>query len=589
MIKNQWYAVLSSHQLRKGKIIGVRRFGEDIVFFRTESGEIGCLNSRCAHRKASLEKGWISNEHIKCPFHGIEYDINGKCVYVPAEGRASVYDHSRFHMRHYHTREIGGIIFVWYGEGEPDKAPDVFDVIKDSSYSYDHMEDFWSVDYSRVIENQLDVSHLAFVHRDTIGRGNKTLCNGPKVVWIDRNTLETSADNEVDVGQTPKSSEESVLKSTNLTFKFPNMWLNHVTDKLMILAFFIPVDDEHAIIALRFYNRFTGIKAIDRVIAILGSIANRIIERQDKRIVETELPKKTGMFIGECLLASDLPILEYRRRRAELQKESTVKYDAYASASSDDKSNVGAGTFDHEFLKNVSFRKGDVIMSENNIVTDGMEPGRKAEMNTKAMYRLSYGLFVCTVKNGKKTNGCIINTAIQVASSPNRISIAVNKANYTHDMLKETGRCNVSVISTEAEFELFKHFGFQSGRDVDKFDESFNTKDYRIAENDIPYITKGTNAYFSLEVKESVDLGSHTLFICEPVMMEVLSDAASCTYEYYQKNIKPKPQPVGKTATGKTVWRCTICGYEWEGEELPDDFICPICKHPKADFEKIIG
>ena len=266
-----------------------------------------------------------------------------------------------------------------------------------------------------------------------------------------------------------------------------------------------------------------------------------------------------------------------------------IKNDTYASASSDDKSNVGAGTFDHEFLRKLSFRKGDVTMSENSIKTDGNELNLKSEMNTKAMYRLSYGLFVCTVKNGKKTNGCIINTAIQVASSPNRISIAVNKANYTHDMLKETGRCNVSVISTEAEFELFKHFGFQSGRDVDKFDESFNAKDYRIAENDIPYITKGTNAYFSLEVKESVDLGSHTLFICEPVMMEVLSDAASCTYEYYQKNIKPKPQPVGKTATGKTVWRCTICGYEWEGEELPDDFICPICKHPKADFEKITG
>jgi flavin reductase (DIM6/NTAB) family NADH-FMN oxidoreductase RutF/rubredoxin len=239
-------------------------------------------------------------------------------------------------------------------------------------------------------------------------------------------------------------------------------------------------------------------------------------------------------------------------------------------------------------------------MSENSIKTDGNELNLKSEMNTKAMYRLSYGLFVCTVKDGKKTNGCIINTAIQVASSPNRISIAVNKANYTHDMLKETGRCNVSVISTEAELELFRHFGFQSGRDVDKFaldaidalskalNEGAQSKVYEIADNGIPYITAGTNAYFSLKVDKEVDLGSHTLFICEPTFMTVLSDAPSCTYEYYQSDIKPKPQAVGTTPKGETIWRCRICGYEYVGEELPDDFICPICKHGKADFEKIV-
>ncbi|WP_026671175.1 flavin reductase [Butyrivibrio sp. AD3002] len=216
-------------------------------------------------------------------------------------------------------------------------------------------------------------------------------------------------------------------------------------------------------------------------------------------------------------------------------------------------------------------------------------------MNTKAMFKLSYGLFVCTVVQGGKKNGCIINTAIQVASEPNRISIAVNKANYTHDMIKETGLCNVSVISNDGTFDIFKHFGFQSGRDVDKFaDASGEMKvadgkiSYKIAENGVPYITTGTNAYFSLKVEQTVDLGSHTLFICEPTAMEVLSDTSSCTYEYYQNNIKPKPEAVGTTPKGETVWRCRICGYEWVGEELPDDFICPICKHPKADFEKVV-
>jgi flavin reductase (DIM6/NTAB) family NADH-FMN oxidoreductase RutF/rubredoxin len=211
-----------------------------------------------------------------------------------------------------------------------------------------------------------------------------------------------------------------------------------------------------------------------------------------------------------------------------------------------------------------------------------------SEMNTKAMYKLSYGLFVCTAVRGDKKNGCIINTAIQVASEPNRISIAVNKANYTHDMIKDTGACNISVISKDASFDLFKHFGFQSGRDVDKFGAEFEEKNYSLAENGIPYITAGTNAYFSLKVEQEVDLGSHTLFICEPEFMTVLSDASSCTYEYYQSNIKPKPEAVGTTPTGQTVWRCVICGYEYVGEELPDDFICPICKHGKADFEKVV-
>ena len=221
-----------------------------------------------------------------------------------------------------------------------------------------------------------------------------------------------------------------------------------------------------------------------------------------------------------------------------------------------------------------------------------------SEMNTKAMYKLSYGLFVCTAVRGDKMNGCITNTAVQVASDPNRISIAINKSNYTHDMVKETRACNISVISKDASFALFKHFGFQSGRDVDKFSaelldplgkEITNGESiFKMADNGIPYITAGTNAYFSLKVEKEVDLGSHTLFICEPTFMTVLSDVSSCTYEYYQSDIKPKPQAVGTTPKGETIWKCLICGYEYVGEDLPDDFICPICKHGKDDFEKII-
>ena len=201
------------------------------------------------------------------------------------------------------------------------------------------------------------------------------------------------------------------------------------------------------------------------------------------------------------------------------------------------------------------------------------------------MYKLSYGLFVLTAREGEKDNGCIINTAIQAASTPNQMSICVNKANYTHDMIMRTGAFTVSVVSQKATFDLFKHFGFQTGKEVDKF------ADYSACSrgtNGIYYVTEGTNAYISVKVDKTEDIGSHTMFIGEITDMEVLSEDASATYEYYMNNIKPKPQEVGKTEDGQTIWRCTICGYEYVGEELPEDFICPLCKHPASDFEKVI-
>jgi rubrerythrin len=207
------------------------------------------------------------------------------------------------------------------------------------------------------------------------------------------------------------------------------------------------------------------------------------------------------------------------------------------------------------------------------------------QLDNKAMYRLSYGLFVLTSNANGKDNGCIINTAIQAASEPNQLSICVNKANYTHDIVKESGKFTVSILSQAATFDIFKRFGFQSGRSVDKF-EGFD--DVKRGANGIYYVTKGTNAFISVNVEKTQDLGSHTMFIGTIRDMEVLSDVPSVTYEYYQSNIKPKPKAVGTTSEGKTIWRCRICGYEYIGEELPADFICPICKHPASDFEKVI-
>ena len=204
-------------------------------------------------------------------------------------------------------------------------------------------------------------------------------------------------------------------------------------------------------------------------------------------------------------------------------------------------------------------------------------------MDKKALYKLTYGLFVLTSEAGGRESGCIINTAGQVTSEPNRISIAVNKANFTHDLVKEGGRFNVSILSEDASFDTFQHFGFQSGRETDKFGGYAHCKR---ADNGLYYVTTGTNAYLSATVEQTIDLGSHTLFIAGVDGMEVLSDVPSATYAYYQAHIKPQPQQSAAPA-GKTVWRCKVCGYEYVGEELPADFICPLCKHPASDFEKV--
>ena len=203
------------------------------------------------------------------------------------------------------------------------------------------------------------------------------------------------------------------------------------------------------------------------------------------------------------------------------------------------------------------------------------------EIDSKTMFKLSYGLFVLTARDGNKDNGCIVNTVTQLTATPMRISVAVNKANFTHDMIMKTGGFNVSVLTESAPFKVFERFGFKSGKDTDKFGEC--TEDTRAA-NGIKYVPKYTNAVISGKVMESIDCGTHTLFIADVTQAFMLSDEKSVTYQYYFDKIKPKPQAVNEKKKG---FVCKICGYVYEGETLPDDFICPICKHGAADFEKL--
>ena len=199
----------------------------------------------------------------------------------------------------------------------------------------------------------------------------------------------------------------------------------------------------------------------------------------------------------------------------------------------------------------------------------------------KAMYALSYGLFVLTARRGEQDNGCIINTGLQVTSQPNRVLIAVNKSNYTHDMVLETGIFNLSVLTEKADFSLFQRFGFQSGRDMDKF-RGFDR--VQRTENGLLAVTEGTSAWLSCKVVSTMDLGTHTLFVADVIDGDTLSREPSATYAYYQANIKPRPAAPA-AETGKKRWVCTVCGYIYEGDSLPADFICPICKRPASDFE----
>ena len=195
-----------------------------------------------------------------------------------------------------------------------------------------------------------------------------------------------------------------------------------------------------------------------------------------------------------------------------------------------------------------------------------------------ALFKIGYGLYVVTSNDGKKDNGLIVNTVTQVTDTPNRVAVTINKQNYSHHVIKQTGMMNVNCLSTAAPFSVFETFGFQSGRTVDKFADITPLR----SDNGLVFLPRYINAFMSLKVEQYVDFGTHGMFICSITEARVISNAETMTYTYYQSNVKPKPQTEGKKG-----FVCKICGYIYEGDVLPDDFICPLCKHGAADFEPI--
>ncbi len=195
-----------------------------------------------------------------------------------------------------------------------------------------------------------------------------------------------------------------------------------------------------------------------------------------------------------------------------------------------------------------------------------------------ALFNIGYGLYVVTCNDGKKDNGLIVNTVTQVTNTPNRIAVTINKENYSHHIIKQTGVMNINCLSQDAPFSVFEKFGFRSGRSVNKFED----EEVLRSDNGIVFLSKYINSFMSLKVEQYVDFGTHGMFICAITESRVISSAETMTYTYYQKNVKPKPQTEGKKG-----FVCKVCGYVYEGDELPEDFVCPLCKHGAADFEPI--
>ena len=204
------------------------------------------------------------------------------------------------------------------------------------------------------------------------------------------------------------------------------------------------------------------------------------------------------------------------------------------------------------------------------------ETANKSDMT--ALFKIGYGLYVVTSHDGKKDNGLIVNTVTQVTDTPNRIAVTINKQNYSHHVIKQTGKMNINCLTVDAPFAVFEAFGFVSGRNVDKFKDCEPLR----SDNGLVFLPRYINAFMSLKVEQYVDLDTHGMFICSVSEARVISDRETMTYAYYHANVKPRPKTEGKKG-----FVCKICGYVYEGEALPDDFICPLCKHPAADFEPI--
>ena len=322
MIPNQWYIILESNEVKKGKPVGFTRMGEKIVAWRDSQGNLSVMSDQCPHRGVALSAGKLKDDCIQCPFHGFEYDTSGNCKLVPANGR-NAEPPKALHVKTYPTHEEHGFIYIWWGEPQKEYPPlPWFESISDDMV-YTTIQDHWKCHYSRAIENQLDVVHLPFIHYNTIGRGNRTLVNGPVAKEENRgkrnNLLNLWVYNELDNGQKPKRPSEmpDPNRRPSLQFHFPNLWQNWIADNIRVVIAFVPIDDENTMMYIRYYHTMRT-PILRELTGWTGSLANLVIERQDRRVVVTQRPTRSDLDIGETLIPGDHPIVVYRKRRKML-------------------------------------------------------------------------------------------------------------------------------------------------------------------------------------------------------------------------------------------------------------------------------
>lgn len=330
MIPNQWYVILESREIKKNQVKGFTRFGEKLVVWRDNTCKPGVFRDKCPHRGVQLSLGKIRDNRLQCPFHGFEYDTSGQCILIPANGKASR-PPAYIRADSYPVKEAHGFIYVWYtpdlsasGIPSAENFPGVpwFDNL-DDSLIYSGFTDLWKAHYSRAIENQLDVVHVPFIHRTTIGRGVGPVVNGP-YTRITGNSISFWPLNEDDHGQKPLRPDQVPKpsgKSVYLTFIFPNLWQNHIMDSMRIIVAFVPVDDNHTLFYLRTYQKMIKLPVLRNVYFGLTRFYNRIVLQQDRRVVETHQPQATTLKMGEHLIQGDHPVILYRKKREELINE----------------------------------------------------------------------------------------------------------------------------------------------------------------------------------------------------------------------------------------------------------------------------
>ncbi len=294
--------------------------GEKLVLWRSK-GKLSCLKDKCVHRGAALSAGKVVDDEIQCPFHGLRYDSTGKVTLIPASGKSTAVP-SYFKTDGYTVQDKHGFIWLWWGKSMESYPPiPWFDDI-DDSFSSSTTTQHWATHYSRAIENQLDVAHLPFVHYNTIGRGNKTIVNGPYTT-IEKGVVTVYPDNEVDEGQTPKKSEEMSAPPHQffIQFKFPNIWQNRISEGYRVVVSFTPIDDENTMMYLRNYQKAITIPGLRWVAGLFSNRGSSLIANQDRVVVITQRPKRVELNIGEKLIPADRPIAIYRQERERLIKE----------------------------------------------------------------------------------------------------------------------------------------------------------------------------------------------------------------------------------------------------------------------------